>query len=77
MTEENFETHLKFLEQAVEQLESGELSLEDSMQVYEEGVRRARLCREQLQRAEQRVELLQEGEDGTLVTAPFEKPGDA
>ena len=53
-TEENFEYHLKLLEKAVEQLESGELSLEDSMRVYEEGVQRARLCREQLQRAEQR-----------------------
>ncbi len=76
MSEENFEQQLKLLEQAVEQLESGELTLEESMRVYEEGVLRAKRCREALQQAEQRVELLRENTDGDLEKIPFDRDGE-
>ena len=76
MSEENFEQHIKLLEQAVEQLERGDLSLEESLQVYQEGMLRARACREALQQAEQRVERLQESAEGELVRTPFDRPED-
>jgi len=74
MSEENFEQQLKQLEAAVERLESGELSLEESLTVYESGMQNARKCRDALQMAEQRVELLQEDSAGELVRHPFDAP---
>jgi len=73
MSEENFEQQLTLLEQAVERLESGELSLEESMQVYEEGVLRAKRCRDALAQAEQRVVQLRETADGSLDESPFDR----
>lgn len=72
MGEDNFEKQLKQLEEAVERLESGELTLEESLKAYEEGMQRAQLCRHALQQAEQRVERLQEDADGELLRSPFE-----
>ncbi len=56
----NFEHLMQQLEALVASMESGELSLEASLQAYEEGVRLTRLCQEQLTQAEQRVFSLQE-----------------
>lgn len=53
-----FEAALDQLQQTVKRLESGELSLEQSLQFFEEGVRLTRLCQSQLTAAEQRVEIL-------------------
>jgi exodeoxyribonuclease VII small subunit len=65
-----FETQLKRLEEIVKQLEGGQLPLEDSLRIFEEGVRLSRNCHEKLSAAERRVEvLLQEG--GAIVTEPF------
>jgi exodeoxyribonuclease VII small subunit len=72
MTEETFETALRSLEQAVERLESGELSLEESLQWVEAGVKSAARCRECLKAVEARVELLLRDQNGTLTTEPFE-----
>lgn len=55
-----FEQLMQQLENLVTRMESGELSLEDSLQAYEEGVRLSRLCQQQLAEAEQRVYRLQE-----------------
>lgn len=55
-----FEQLMQQLENLVTRMESGELSLEDSLQAYEEGVRLSRLCQQQLAEAEQRVFRLQE-----------------
>jgi len=74
MNKENFEEQLKQLEEAVAKLESGELTLEESLQVYESGMQRVCNCRHALQEAEQRVERLQEGADGEPVLVPFEPP---
>ena len=76
MSEENFEQRLKRLEQVVERLESGELSLEESLKVYEEGMVCARQCREALQHAEQKVELLQEDPAGNPSFVPLQTTGD-
>ncbi|GLR63492.1 exodeoxyribonuclease VII small subunit [Marinospirillum insulare] len=56
----NFEELMQQLETLVASMESGELSLEDSLQAYEKGVRLTRLCQQQLTQAEQRVLSLQE-----------------
>lgn len=63
-----FEQALAELEQLVEQLESGDLTLEDSLTQFERGVGLARECRESLQAAEQKVQILLEQEGGDTLT---------
>ena len=58
MTDLKFEVALQRLEQIVDQLEAGNLSLEESLQVFEEGVGLARRCGKYLDDAEKRIELL-------------------
>ncbi len=68
-----FEASLERLEKIVDRLESGGVELEEALAAFEEGVRLARRCAEQLDRAERRVEILvQEGRE--LVARPFEAP---
>ena len=57
-TSESFETALSRLEQIVGALEKGDLSLEESLKLYEEGITRARFCQERLEAAESRIEVL-------------------
>lgn len=71
MTEENFETSLKKLEELVEQLESGELSLEESLACFEAGIQRVSHCQKQLRSAESRVEVLLKDGAGELRSEPF------
>ena len=52
----NFEKQLAELEALVERLESGELSLEDSLKAYEQGVRLSRQCQKVLDQAQLRIE---------------------
>lgn len=66
----DFEQQLKRLEELVEQMESGELSLEDSLAAFEEGVALTRIAQTALQAAEQRVLALSEA-DGELLAQPF------
>ncbi|MEQ3683400.1 exodeoxyribonuclease VII small subunit [Alcanivorax sp.] len=54
------ETSLDNLEALVERMESGELTLEDSLKAFEEGVRLSRECQQALQQAEQKVRILLE-----------------
>jgi exodeoxyribonuclease VII small subunit len=71
-TKLGFEQALDQLQQTVKKLESGELSLEQSLQSFEEGVKLTRLCQEQLSAAEQRVELLTKASaDGAIETQSF------
>ena len=62
--EVDFEGALSRLETLVGELEAGELSLEDSLRTFEEGVRLVRLCSERLKSAELRIHQLEEGTDG-------------
>jgi exodeoxyribonuclease VII small subunit len=63
--QESFEDALKRLEQIVQQMESGDLTLEDSLALFEEGVRLTRVCSQRLDEAEKKIELLtKEGEGG-------------
>ena len=70
-----FETALEQLQGTVKRLESGELSLENSLKHFEDGIRLSRLCQERLSVAEQRVEILMKtGAEGLVETAPFSTP---
>jgi exodeoxyribonuclease VII small subunit len=70
----DFEQQLESLEALVESLESGDLSLEDSLTSFEQGIKVARDCQQTLKQAEQKVEvLMRQGDE--LVSQPFD--GDA
>jgi exodeoxyribonuclease VII small subunit len=71
MAAEKFETSLKKLEDAVTRLESGELSLDDSLKVFEEGIKHAAICSRKLNDAETRVELLLKQRDGSFIREEF------
>ncbi|OFV86779.1 MAG: exodeoxyribonuclease VII small subunit [Acidobacteria bacterium RBG_16_70_10] len=53
-----FEQALQQLEQIVQRLEKGELPLEESLKLYEEGIRLSRLCHGKLEEAEGKIEML-------------------
>ncbi len=55
-----FEDSLKGLEEIVEQLEQGDISLEESLKSFEQGVKLTRTCQKALQEAEQKVQILLE-----------------
>ena len=59
----NFEKSLKQLEALVEKLEKGELSLEESLKQFEQGVKLTRECRQALQTAEQKISILSQEDD--------------
>jgi exodeoxyribonuclease VII small subunit len=69
---------LKRLEEIVAELEGNKLALEQSLEVFEEGVKLVRLCAGRLDEAERRIELLLADKDGRLHVEPFpEEPEDA
>ena len=72
MTDIKFEDALQRLEQIVDQLETGDLPLEESLKVFEEGVALARRCGKYLEEAEKRIEVLTKDEAGLLKAEPFE-----
>jgi len=68
----DFEKSLARLEEVVKRLESAELSLDDAMRLFEEGVKLSRDCQKQLEEAEGRVEILLKKADGKIAAEPFE-----
>ena len=67
----SFEESLTKLEEIVAQLERGDLSLEDSVKLFEEGTRLSADCRKQLEEAEGKVEMLVKQRDGSMKREPF------
>ncbi len=67
----DFEASLEKLEQLVEQMEDGDLSLEDSLKAFERGVKLTRDCQAALREAEQKIQLLTE-ENGALEAADLD-----
>jgi exodeoxyribonuclease VII small subunit len=65
-TDKKFESALEELEQVVEQLESGELSLEDSLSAFEKGVGLVRFCNQKLNEVEKKIEMLVKDKEGKL-----------
>jgi exodeoxyribonuclease VII small subunit len=66
-----FEDSLKKLEGIVGQLERGDLPLEDSIKMFEEGMRLSAQCKQELESAESKVEILLKQRDGTLKGEAF------
>ncbi len=67
----SFEDSLKKLETIVERLETGDLPLEDSLKLFEEGVGLSAACKQKLDAAEGKVQMLVKQRDGSLKTEPF------
>lgn len=72
MKEINFEEAIAKLEGEVRKLESGNMTLDQSISAFEEAVKLVKLCNEKLENAERRVRLLTEGPDGTVTDVPFD-----
>ena len=72
--QKSFESSLRELEQIVEQLEAGDLPLEQSLELFEQGVRLSRECQRRLDEAEQKVEILLKGDDGTIRAVSYDEP---
>jgi len=70
MAKERFEDALNKLEKIVSRLEDGDISLEESLKFFEEGIRLSRFCNDKLDEAEKRVEILLKGKEG-LEPQPF------
>ena len=68
---QNFEQSLKKLEAIVAQMERGDVSLEDSVKLFEEGSKLAEQCKQQLAEAEGKVEILIKQRNGAMKREPF------
>ena len=71
MAEMKFEEGLKKLEKIVEDLENGNLSLDESLEKYEEGIRLSKACAKKLEVARKKVEILLKSEDGSVELKEF------
>ncbi len=72
MAKKSFEQSLKQLEQIVEDLESGDLSLEKAFKLFEEGVKLSKVCSTKLDETEKKISILLESNDGDHVERPFD-----
>ena len=66
-----FEEALSKLEDAVRLLESGTLTLDESIEKYEESLKYVKICNETLEKAEQKVKILTQSSDGSITDIPF------
>jgi len=69
----NFEEAMEKLEKIVEDLESGKLSLEDSVKSFEKGIELSKLCKKKLENAENRVKKIVENAEGDFDLELFEE----
>ena len=71
MAKDKFEDALGRLEEIVRKMEAGDMTLEESLKAFEEGIKLARLCTKKLDEAERRVDILLKQDDG-LIVKPFQ-----
>ena len=69
----SFEEAMKRLEEIVSHLEKGDIPLEESIRLFEEGSGLLALCSSQLEEAEQKVSLLRRGDEDEMEEIPFEE----
>lgn len=69
--EKSFEASLAELEQIVGKLEGGDLPLEESLELFEKGIKLSRECRTQLANAERRIEILMKDANGEIGVEEF------
>ena len=71
MAEIKFENAMNRLEHIVEELEKGELDIDKSLEIFEEGIKMSRVCSKKLNEAEQKIEKLTKNQKGELVAELF------
>ena len=76
MAEPKFEKDLEKLEEIVGALEEGELSLDEALKRFEEGIKLAKRCEKALSEAEKKIEILTRNADGELEAQPFGEEGE-
>ena len=72
MEYKDFENAMDRLEVIVKELEKGELSLEEALKLFEEGMKISRFCNAKLDEAERKVEILVKDKGGKIVEEPFQ-----
>lgn len=71
--QDNFETALHTLEEVVDRLENADLSLEEALSIFEQGVKSAARCQKLLEAVETQVEVLLKKQDQTFTTEKFQE----
>ena len=71
MSEIKFEKAMTRLENIVDELERGDLDIDKSLEIFEEGIKMSRLCSKKLNEAEVKIEKLTKGKTGDLITELF------
>jgi len=71
MSEIKFEKAMTRLEGIVEELERGDLNIDKSLEIFEEGIKMSRVCSKKLNEAEAKIEKLTKGKKGELITELF------
>ena len=72
MKKMNFEEAIKKLESEVKKLESGNMTLDESIDAFEQAIKLVKICNDKLENAERRVRILTEEADGSISDAPFD-----
>ncbi len=67
-----FEDALNSLEKIVKQLEEGEVSLDNSLKMFEEGIHLSRICAKKLEETEKKIEILVKTKEGDIIKKPFD-----
>ena len=75
MAKRTFEQSMKQLEQIVQELESGDLSLEKAIKKFEEGIQLSKFCSKKLEETEKKISILMKDSTGEITETPF-KPED-
>ena len=73
MAKKTFEQSMKQLEQIVQDLESGDLSLENAIKKFEEGIRLSKYCSKKLEETEKKISILLKDTNGEITEAPFQE----
>ena len=71
-TKVSFEENLRELENIVQKLESGDVSLDEMLELFEQGISRTKECNEQLKNAEQKISILLKNSSGEIEEKPME-----
>ena len=71
MSEIKYEKEMTRIENIIEELERGDLDIDKSLELFEEGIKMSRLCSKKLNEAEAKIEKLSKGKKGDLITELF------
>ena len=72
MSEKTFEASMRELEEVVGKLENGDITLDDSLKLFEQGIKLAKACQKKLDEAEKKVKILTADSNGDFVEEDFE-----